>query len=250
MNKNEVCREVDLITLLRALWHRVWVIVLATVAAGAVCFAWARFLITPTYETSALLYVNNTQDTSKSISNSELSAAQSLVDTYVVILNSRTTLDQVRAAANVTYTDRELQKMIQAQAVNSTEVFEVTVTSADPKEAQTIANTIAQVLPSRISAVVEGSSVRVVDYAQLPSGKAAPSLSRYTILGMAAGFLLSCVVLILRELFDDQIRGEDYLLQAYPQVPVLAVIPELLQRTEGYGYGYGSRPSGKEDNWQ
>ena len=60
MNKNEVCREVDLITLLRALWHRVWVIVLATVAAGAVCFAWARFLITPTYETSALLYVNNT----------------------------------------------------------------------------------------------------------------------------------------------------------------------------------------------
>ena len=37
----------------------------------------------------------------------------------------------------------------------------------------------------------------------------------------------------------DQIRGEDYLLQAYPQVPVLAVIPELLQRTEGYGYGYG-----------
>ena len=164
----------------------------------------------------------------------------------MVILNSRTTLDQVRAAARVTYTDRELQKMIQAQAVNSTEVFEVTVTSEDPQEAQKIANTIAQVLPSRISSVVEGSSVRVVDYAQLPSGKAAPSLPRYTVLGMAAGFLLSCAALVLRELLDNQIRGEDYLLQAYPQVPVLAVIPELLQRTEGYGYGYGSRSAGKE----
>ena len=164
----------------------------------------------------------------------------------MVILNSRTTLDQVRAAARVTYTDRELQKMIQAQAVNSTEVFEVTVTSEDPQEAQKIANTIAQVLPSRISSVVEGSSVRVVDYAQLPSGKAAPSLPRYTVLGMVAGFLLSCAALVLRELLDNQIRGEDYLLQAYPQVPVLAVIPELLQRTEGYGYGYGSRPAGKE----
>ena len=168
------------------------------------------------------------------------------MDTYVVILNSRTTLDQVRAAARVTYTDRELQKMIQAQAVNSTEVFEVTVTSEDPQEAQKLANTIAQVLPSRISSVVEGSSVRVVDYAQLPSGKAAPSLPRYTVLGMVAGFLLSCAALVLRELLDNQIRGEDYLLQAYPQVPVLAVIPELLQRTEGYGYGYGSRPAGKE----
>lgn len=246
MNKSEVYREVDLITLLRALWRRSWVIALATVAAGAVCFAWAQFLIAPTYEASALLYVNNTQDASKPISNSELSAAQSLVDTYVVILNSRTTLDQVRAATRVTYTDRELQKMIQAQAVNSTEVFEVTVTSEDPQEAQKIANTIAQVLPSRISSVVEGSSVRVVDYAQLPSAKAAPSLPRYTVLGMAAGFLLSCAALVLRELLDNQIRGEDYLLQAYPQVPVLAVIPELLQRTEGYGYGYGSRPAGKE----
>lgn len=246
MDKSEVYREVDLITLLRALWRRSWVIVLATVAAGAVCFAWAQFLIAPTYEASALLYVNNTQDASKPISNSELSAAQSLVDTYVVILNSRTTLDQVRAAARVTYTDRELQKMIQAQAVNSTEVFEVTVTSEDPQEAQKIANTIAQVLPSRISSVVEGSSVRVVDYAQLSSGKAAPSLPRYTVLGMVAGFLLSCAALVLRELLDNQIRGEDYLLQAYPQVPVLAVIPELLQRTEGYGYGYGSRPAGKE----
>ena len=116
MDKSEVYREVDLITLLRALWRRSWVIALATVAAGAVCFAWAQFLIAPTYEASALLYVNNTQDASKPISNSELSAAQSLVDTYVVILNSRTTLDQVRAAARVTYTDRELQKMIQAQA--------------------------------------------------------------------------------------------------------------------------------------
>ena len=167
MDKSEVYREVDLITLLRALWRRSWVIALATVAAGAVCFAWAQFLIAPTYEASALLYVNNTQDASKPISNSELSAAQSLVDTYVVILNSRTTLDQVRAAARVTYTDRELQKMIQAQAVNSTEVFEVTVTSEDPQEAQKIANTIAQVLPSRISSVVEGSSVRVVGKVRL-----------------------------------------------------------------------------------
>ena len=128
MNKREVYREVDLITLLRALWRRVWLIVLVTVVFGVVCFAWARFLITPTYQASALMYVNNTQDSGKPISNSELSAAQSLVDTYMVILSSRTTLDQVRTAANLTYTDKQLNKMISAQAVNGTEVFEITVT--------------------------------------------------------------------------------------------------------------------------
>ncbi len=247
MNKSNVGREVELITLLQALVHRIWLIVLVALASGSLCFVWARFFITPTYEASALMYVNNTQDANKPISNSELSAAQSLVDTYVVILNSRTTLDQVRAAADVPYSDRELKKMISAQAVNSTEVFQITVTSTDPGEAQSIANTIAQVLPSRISNVVEGSSVRVVDYAQLPTSQADPNVTMYTVLGVLVGLLVMCVAVILWELFDDQIRREDDLIQAYPQIPVLAVIPELLQQTEGYGYGYGSRVAQKEE---
>lgn len=122
MNKSDACREVDMITLMSALWRRAWIIALISVVLGAICFAWARFLITPTYEASALMYVNNTQDPGKPISNSELSAAQSLVDTYMVILSSRATLDQIRSAAKLTYTDKQLTKMIRAQAVNGTEV--------------------------------------------------------------------------------------------------------------------------------
>ena len=99
-----------MITLMSALWRRAWIIALISVVLGAICFAWARFLITPTYEASALMYVNNTQDPGKPISNSELSAAQSLVDTYMVILSSRTTLDQIRSAAKLTYTDKQLTK--------------------------------------------------------------------------------------------------------------------------------------------
>ena len=95
MNKSDACREVDMITLMSALWRRAWIIALISVVLGAICFAWARFLITPTYEASALMYVNNTQDPGKPISNSELSAAQSLVDTYMVILSSRTTLESI-----------------------------------------------------------------------------------------------------------------------------------------------------------
>lgn len=156
----------------------------------------------------------------------------------MVILSSRATLDQIRSAAKLTYTDKQLTKMIRAQAVNGTEVFEITVASTDPQEARNIANTVTQVLPARIADVVEGSSVRVVDYAQLPTSKASPSILCYTLLGMLTGLILSCAFFILRELFDNQIRSEDQLLQAYPQIPVLAVIPELLQQSNGHDYGY------------
>ncbi|MFH7445355.1 hypothetical protein RA265_30460, partial [Pseudomonas syringae pv. tagetis] len=70
--------------------------------------------------------------------------------------------------------------MIEAGAVNSTEVFEIQVTSADPEEAERIANCIAELLPGRISEIVEGSSVKIVDYAIVPSHKSSPSISRYT----------------------------------------------------------------------
>ena len=48
MNKSDACREVDMITLMSALWRRAWIIALISVVLGAICFAWARFLITPT----------------------------------------------------------------------------------------------------------------------------------------------------------------------------------------------------------
>ena len=48
MKKNEDYREVDIITLLQALWRQLWLILLVVLAAGTLCFVWARFLITPT----------------------------------------------------------------------------------------------------------------------------------------------------------------------------------------------------------
>lgn len=51
--------------------------------------------------------------------------------------------------------------MVQAEAVNSTEVFSIDVTSPDPQEAELIANAIADILPDRIADIVEGSSVKI-----------------------------------------------------------------------------------------
>ena len=74
-------------------------------------------------------------------------------------------------ATGGTLEEQKLKGMIQTESVNETEVFSITVTCDDPHEAEHIANTIARVLPDKISNVVEGSSVRVVDYAVVPSGK-------------------------------------------------------------------------------
>lgn len=232
MNNNEEM-EIDLLRLLQALWRKAWVILLVTVIFGASFLLGTALFVKPLYKAEALMYVNSSNisvgGTKVSISQSELTAAQTLVDTYIVILNTRTTLEDVIEQSGVPYTYEEIMKkgMIHAEAVNGTEVFSIEVTSTKPAEAELLANTIAQILPEKIASIVEGSSARIVDYAVVPAEKDSPSLTKNALIGAVLGFVLACGVVVVLELLDEQIHDSDYLTETY-DIPVLAVIPDLL----------------------
>ena len=72
---------------------------------------------------------------------------------------------------------------------NSTEIFEVVVTSPSPKEAEEIANAIAYILPKRISSIIEGSSAEVVDYAVVAARPSSPNYVTNVLLGFFLGLL-------------------------------------------------------------
>ena len=227
---NEDYIEIDLFQLLRTLWKHAALILLSALLCGAAGFGLAYKVISPKYQASALLYVNN--------SSISVGSSQTLVDTYIAILKTRLTLDEVAVQAGLDYEYEELEEMIEAEAVNHTEIFEVKVTSRDPVEAERIANTVVAVLPDKISQIVDGSSVRTVDYAVVPEKRHSPSITMFTILGVLAGILASCGAVALHELLDDQIHGEDDLLQIY-HLPVLAAVPDLLaQESRGYSSYY------------
>lgn len=236
MNRNK--EPIDLLQLAAALWKRAWAIALTAALLGAAALLYTVMLIKPLYKAEALMYVNSSDisvgGTKLSISQAELNAAQSLVDTYIVILNTRTTLEDVIQQSGVSYSYEQLRNMIHAAAVNNTEIFSIEVTSTSPQEAELLANTIAGILPDKIAAIVEGSSARVVDYAVVPAKKASPSVSRNTALGILLGIVLSCGVIAVVELMDEQIYDSDYLMKTY-DIPVLAVIPDLLSsRSDKY----------------
>ena len=87
-----------------------------------------------------MMYVNNSSisvgNTSVSITSGDISAAQSLVKTYIVIMQSRKTLNAVIEQAKLPYTYEQLKSMVSANAVNATEIFEINVTGADPEETE------------------------------------------------------------------------------------------------------------------
>lgn len=231
---------IDLIHIAKSVLPRAWIIVICSFLSAAIAFSIAAFAITPTYSSSIMLYVNNTSfsvgDLGFSISSSEISAAQSLVKTYTVLLKNRTTLEKVIEATGVTYDWEELYEMIEASPVNETEIMEVTVTSTDPNEAKKIANGIAKILPQRVSEIVEGSTMEVVDSAIAVNKKVAPNITKFTAIGFVIGVLLSVAALVVLALFDNTIHDEEYILNNYGY-PILAKIPDLINTgTKKYSY--------------
>lgn len=253
MTKNETGTdeiEIDLLQLAEVLLRRAKIIIATVLLVAAAAFGITYYLITPLYTSTALMYVNNSSfsvgSTSFSISSAELTAAKSLVDTYVVILKSRNTLEDVIRQENLDYTYEQLYSMIDSQAVNATEIFEINVTSPSAAEAEHIANALAGILPDKIASIVEGSDVRIVDYAVIPAERTSPSYTINTVIGALVGLVFACAVVIMRYLFDESIRSEDYLTQTYPNIPLLAVVPDMMHsgKSDKYGGYYGSGRSG------
>ena len=240
-NNNDEVIELDLLHIFSLLYHKIWIIILVALTFGIGGFCYGEFYITPTYQSSALFYVNNKLSigsTSVSVSSADISASQSLVDTYIVILKTRNTLESVidKGGFNLTY--GQLSSKISASSVNSTEVFRVTVTDTNPQRACSIANTIAEILPDKISEIVSGSSAKVVDYAVVEPYKVGSSASRYTMIAAAVGGLLTCAIIVLRDILDDTINSDEFLLSSYENIPVLAAIPNLRKQDNYYYDNY------------
>ena len=246
-NENKVIErneelEIDLQRLFGALIQRLWMIILASVVGALLSFGVTHYLITPMYESTAMFYVNNGSlsvgGASLNLSASDLSVSKNLVESYIVILETRETLNDVADYAEVDRSYSELNGMIHASAVNSTEIFKVVVTSADPAEAEKIADAISYILPKRISNIVEGTSAQIVDHAVLPSKPSSPNIVKNTALGLILGFVLSAGAICIYEIFNIMIRSEEDVEQCC-SYPVLAVVPDMRSASKGGYYAYG-----------
>ena len=241
---------IDVVHIVKSLWKRAWVIGTCGLLAAVIGFVISSFFIAPKYSSDIKLYVNNSSfslgNTNFSISASELTAAQNLVRTYGEILNTRSTLQRVIEKADVDYTAKKLSKMIKYAPSNDTEIMLVTVTCKDPYEASKIANTIAEVLPTRISEIIDGASMEVVDSAVPNLEKVEPSVTKYTAVGLVLGVLLSAIVFSVLALMDDTIHDEEYVLKTY-DYPILGKVPDLLN-SGNKSYGYYSQKTPRAGN--
>ena len=161
MNENNTIRNdeisIDIKRLFHAVWSRKWLILTVSVLCAIVVWTVTFFFVTPTYEASAMFYVNNMNQTNSSqngLSSSDIAASKNLVESYIIILRTKESLTSVIEYAGIDLHYETLSDMITAEAVDETEILNVIVTSDDPEEAAKLANAIIAVLPGRITSII------------------------------------------------------------------------------------------------
>jgi len=218
--------ELDLRQLMVLLRRKIWLILLVTCICLVAAFSISKFLITPLYSTTTTMYVNTyAQEQARgSTDMNDINVAKSLSETYMVLVESDAVLDKVAAEMGDGYTAKKLKTMVSCSSVNETEIFSIKVTNSDPQMAALIANTIAETTKTEIIRVFESGSVKVVDQAKVPKSPSSPNIILNTLVGAILGFILSILLVVIRNSFDLSVKGEEDLRNHY-NVPILGIIP-------------------------
>lgn len=249
-NNNEEI-EIDLKRLGKILLRKAWLIGLTAVVCAVAVFLGTFCFVEPEYQASTMFYVNNSNripgDSASNITASDINASRGLVKSYIAILNTRESINEIIEVAGVNRTYAEVAGMISADAVDSTEIIEVVVTSTNRQEAKLIADAVAVVLPQRISGIIDGSSAKVVAVAVLPQGPSSPSYSKNTLIGFLGGMVLMAAVVILWALMDVRVHTEEDIAQLCTY-PILAAVPDMAAESgehKIYGFAKQKRSGGK-----
>ncbi len=253
-DKKDIGLEINILPLLLFLLKKLWLIVLVGAISAVLTFTAVKIFVHPTYRCGFTAYVNNKHAASSSstefLTSSDVNAAKELVKTYSAILKSNTILASADEAMSMDYTVKELKAMVSTRIQDETEIIQVFVVAKSPEESYRIATSVAGVAPEIMADIVEGSSMKIVEYPQPPTSIYKPSYKKFTLIGFGLGMLLTIIVLIIRYLSNDTINDESEVESRF-SVPVLGVLPDVNSHSNGksgyyYNYYYQEKDGGEK----
>ena len=227
MMKEQDKFEIDVFQLVKVLWKRKFLIVLAALVAGLAAFAYSSFVIQPQYTSTTRIYVVNRNQADKpGLTNQDLQAGSYLVKDYREIILSQDVLEKVVADQNLTMDAKTLGRKVSVTVPADTRIVSISVRDGKPEEASRIANALREVAAQKIISVTRVSDVTTLEEARPATSPSSPNIRRNTMMATIAGVGFVTVIVLLVELLDDRVkRPED--IEEVMHLSLLGVIPNL-----------------------
>src|SRR5699024_1263484 len=202
------------------------IIIASTIIITMLVAIISLFFITPNYEASSQLIVNQETDTNENQFDTGSSRTNiEVINTYNVIITSHAILDVIVDELNLDYGASTLSDKITVSSEQDSQV--VTVTASDPKQkvATAIANEVVTTFQDEIPDIMNVDNVSILTSAeQVDDPKpVSPNVKLNLAIGLILGLMIGIGVAFLLEYLDTSVKTVSDI-EKHIGVPVIGII--------------------------
>lgn len=218
--------ELNLIELFRYYLKHFLIIVLMVILSLLIGYLYIEYFQIPKFKgtTTIILVGRGNGDTTDYLTQNDIVVNEKLVTTYSEIIKSKRVLNQVINDLNLKKSYTKLAKSIDVSSIEDTSIIKIEVIDKNGKQAADIANKIAERFKEEITKIYNLENVAIVDEALIDKKPYNVKISLQLCIYSVIGFALAIVIISLKYLFNNSIKGskeiEDKL-----NLPVLGEVP-------------------------
>ncbi|MGE7905338.1 YveK family protein [Peribacillus sp. NPDC094092] len=216
----------DIFKTLKKRWK---LIMLLTLIAALISGTISYFLLTPVYQSSTQILVNQKQSENQLDSN-QIRSNIDMINTYSVIIKSPAILEKVIDKLELEQSVDQLSEKITINSQENSQVFSLAVQDSNPSEAVEIANTVSETFQKEIKDIMNVDNVSVLAKAEIKDDptpvKPNPllNIAIAVVVGLMAGMGLAFIL----EFMDNTIKDEDDI-ERLLELPILGSIQKITQ---------------------
>lgn len=221
---------ISLQDILKVIKKRLFLIVSLTIISVIIVSVVSYFILTPVYQASTQILVNEQKSETESIQSQEIQANLQLINTYNEIMKSPVILDKVIERLDLNQTTTQLSEQISVSNVEESQVISVGVEDKEHFKAVDIANTVAEVFQEEIPVLMNVNNVTILSPAvhlENPNHVKPNELLNISVAAVV-GLMLGVGLAFLREYLDTTIKTEQDVeeLLGLPIIGIVSPIPE------------------------
>jgi len=217
---------ISLQELFQVLKKRAKLIVSITIIAALAMGVFSSFFITPMYQASSQILVNQSESENNLYNSNQVSTNVQLINTYNVIIKSPAVLQTVIRELDLDLTIEELDERISVSSANNSQVMNIDVKDESFLTAANIANKTAQVFKGKIVDIMNVNNVTILSKAQVKGDESpvSPNTLLNVAIALVVGLMAGIGLAFLLEYLDNTFKTEKDI-EKHLELPILGVIP-------------------------
>jgi capsular exopolysaccharide synthesis family protein len=219
---------ISLKELFQTLKKRLSLIIIITAIAAATSGLISYFILTPIYQSSTQILVNQAKSDQQVFNPGEVQTNLQLINTYNVIIKSPAILDKVIQQLDLDMSSGQLNANVTVGSEQDSQVVNISVLDEDPKQAAEIANTIAAVFQKDIAKIMNVNNVSILSKAELGTDPSPikPQPVMNIAIALVVGLMAGVGLAFLLEYLDNTIKTEEDI-EKHLGLPVLGAITRI-----------------------